>query len=109
MILFLGRFDPRNGLTTLIESFQKVRGRNRQAQLVVVGDGPLRNHYYRAVVAIRTEPSSARCCAIGHGYYAHSAIVCSMPDDEASFGITLLEVMACETRWCAGHHGFATW
>src|SRR4026208_162087 len=48
VILFLGRFDPRNGLTTLIESFKKVRGRNREAQLMVVGDGPLRKHYYRA-------------------------------------------------------------
>src|SRR5882762_948151 len=45
VILFLGRFDPRNGLTTLIEAFQKVRGKNREAQLVVVGDGPLRKHY----------------------------------------------------------------
>ena len=26
-ILFLGRFDPRNGLTTLIESFRRVKGR----------------------------------------------------------------------------------
>jgi phosphatidylinositol alpha-mannosyltransferase len=46
-ILFLGRFDPRNGLTTLIESFRKVKGKGRQAQLVVVGDGPLREHYYK--------------------------------------------------------------
>ena len=48
VILFLGRFDPRNGLTTLIDSFKKIKGANREAQLVVVGDGPLRNHYYRA-------------------------------------------------------------
>src|SRR5438874_1995186 len=44
-ILFLGRFDPRNGLTTLIDSFQRVKSkgaRARQARLVVVGDGPLR-------------------------------------------------------------------
>ena len=46
-ILFLGRFDPRNGLTTLIDSFRKVKGARRQAQLVVVGDGPLREHYYK--------------------------------------------------------------
>ena len=49
-ILFLGRFDPRNGLTTLIDSFRQVKGkgnRGRQAQLVVVGDGPLREHYYK--------------------------------------------------------------
>src|SRR6476619_3649856 len=35
-VLFLGRFDPRNGLTHLIESFRMVKGRNRQAQLVGV-------------------------------------------------------------------------
>src|SRR3954468_19129637 len=46
-ILFLGRFDPRNGLSTLIDSFRKVKGKGRQAQLVVVGDGPLREHYYK--------------------------------------------------------------
>ena len=28
-ILFLGRFDPRNGLSTLIDSFRKVKGKNR--------------------------------------------------------------------------------
>jgi phosphatidylinositol alpha-mannosyltransferase len=85
-ILFLGRFDPRNGLTTLIESFRKVKGRRRQAQLVVVGDGPLREHYYKQANG-DTDITS---------YYAHSSIY-ACPTTKASFGITLLESMACET------------
>lgn len=95
-ILFLGRFDPRNGLTTLIESFQKVRGRNREAQLVVVGDGPLRKHYYRAAGG---DPDITFVGAVLEerpSYYAHSTIY-ACPTTKASFGITLLESMACET------------
>src|SRR4029079_17799582 len=30
-ILFLGRFDPRNGLSTLIDAFKRVKGRGRRA------------------------------------------------------------------------------
>jgi phosphatidylinositol alpha-mannosyltransferase len=84
VILFLGRFDPRNGLTTLIESFKKVRGKNREAQLVVVGDGPLRKHYYRAAAG---DPDIT---FVG-------SVLGSRPTTKASFGITLLESMACET------------
>ena len=96
VILFLGRFDPRNGLTTLIESFKRVRGRNREAQLVVVGDGPLRKHYYRAA---GNDPDIMFVGSVLDGrpsYYAHSSIY-ACPTTKASFGITLLESMACET------------
>jgi phosphatidyl-myo-inositol alpha-mannosyltransferase len=96
VILFLGRFDPRNGLTTLFDAYRKVRGKNREAQIVVVGDGPLRNHYYRAA---RADPSITFVGAVlgsRPSYYAHSAIY-ACPTTKASFGITLLESMACET------------
>jgi phosphatidylinositol alpha-mannosyltransferase len=96
VILFLGRFDPRNGLTTLIESFQKVRGRNREAQLVVVGDGPLRSHYYRAAGGDPDITFVGSVLRNRPGYYAHSAMY-ACPTTKASFGITLLESMACET------------
>ncbi len=96
VILFLGRFDPRNGLTTLIESFQKVRGRNREAQLVVVGDGPLRSHYYRAAGGDPDITFVGSVLRDRPGYYAHSAMY-ACPTTKASFGITLLESMACET------------
>jgi phosphatidylinositol alpha-mannosyltransferase len=106
VILFLGRFDPRNGLTTLIESFKKIRGRNREAQLVVVGDGPLRKHYYRAAGG---DPDITFVGSVLHerpSYYAHSAMY-ACPTTKASFGITLLESMACETPVvCSDIYGF---
>jgi phosphatidylinositol alpha-mannosyltransferase len=98
-ILFLGRFDPRNGLTTLIESFQKVKSkgsRGRQVKLVVVGDGPLREHYYKQA---NGDPDIKFVGAVLEGrpsYYAHSSVY-ACPTTKASFGITLLESMACET------------
>src|SRR5918912_3103334 len=95
-ILFLGRFDPRNGLTTLIESFRKLRGRGREAQLVVVGDGPLRKHYYRMAGDDPDITFVGPVLADRPGYYAHSAVY-ACPTTKASFGITLLESMACET------------
>ena len=106
VILFLGRFDPRNGLSTLIESFQKVRGRNREAQLVVVGDGPLRKHYYRAAGGDPDITFVGSVLGGRPGYYAHSAMY-ACPTTKASFGITLLESMACETPVvCSDIYGF---
>jgi phosphatidylinositol alpha-mannosyltransferase len=96
VILFLGRFDPRNGLTTLIESFKKVRGRNREAQLVVVGDGPLRKHYYKAAGGDPDITFVGSVLGSRPSYYAHSAMY-ACPTTKASFGITLLESMACVT------------
>ncbi|MHB0949705.1 MAG: glycosyltransferase family 4 protein [Gemmatimonadaceae bacterium] len=95
-ILFLGRFDPRNGLTTLIESFRKVKGHNRPAQLVVVGDGPLRKHYRRQAGGDRDITFVGAVLDGRPGYYAHSTVY-ACPTTKASFGITLLEAMACET------------
>jgi len=95
-ILFLGRFDPRNGLSTLIDSFRKVKGKGREAQLVVVGDGPLREHYYKQA---RGDEDITFVGAVLEGrpsYYAHSSIY-ACPTTKASFGITLLESMACAT------------
>src|SRR5438876_1570741 len=95
-ILFLGRFDPRNGLSTLIDAFKRVKGRGRRAQLVLVGDGPLRKHYYRQAAG---DPDITFVGAVLEGrpaYYANSAMY-ACPTTKASFGITLLESMACQT------------
>src|SRR6059058_5160321 len=95
-ILFLGRFDPRNGLSTLIDAFRLVKGAGREAKLMVVGDGPLRDHYYRLAGG---DPDIIFAGAVLEGrpsYYAHSTVY-ACPTTKASFGITLLESMACET------------
>lgn len=95
-VLFLGRFDPRNGLSTLIESFRRVKSQQRDARLVVVGDGPLRDHYYRQA---KGEKDIVFVGAVLEGrpsYYANSTVY-ACPTTKASFGITLLEAMACKT------------
>jgi phosphatidylinositol alpha-mannosyltransferase len=96
VILFLGRFDPRNGLTTLFDAYRKVKGKNREAHVVVVGDGPLRNHYYRAARGDSGITFVGAVLGARPSYYAHSAMY-ACPTTKASFGITLLESMACET------------
>lgn len=106
VILFLGRFDPRNGLTTLFDAYRKIRGTNRRASVVVVGDGPLRNHYYRAA---GNDPGITFVGAVlgsRPSYYAHAAMY-ACPTTKASFGITLLESMACATPIvCSDISGF---
>ena len=95
-ILFLGRFDPRNGLSTLIESFRRVKSRSREARLVVVGDGPLRNHYYKQARGLSDITFVGSVLKGRPSYYANSTVY-ACPTTKASFGITLLEAMACET------------
>ena len=98
-ILFLGRFDPRNGLTTLIDSFRRVKGkgsRGREVKLVVVGDGPLREHYYKQANGDNDITFVGAVLEGRPSYYAHSSVY-ACPTTKASFGITLLESMACET------------
>jgi phosphatidylinositol alpha-mannosyltransferase len=95
-ILFLGRFDPRNGLSTLIDAFRQVKGGSREAKLVVVGDGPLRDHYYRLAGGDRDIMFIGAVLEGRPSYYAHSTVY-ACPTTKASFGITLLESMACET------------
>jgi phosphatidylinositol alpha-mannosyltransferase len=99
-ILFLGRFDPRNGLDTMLRAFTKLyRSRPaRDVRLIVVGDGPLRAYYRRQV------PDDVARAVEWVGlvnwerprYLASADILCA-PCDRASFGMVVLEAMSCGT------------
>ena len=105
-ILFLGRFDPRNGLASLIRAFKRVRSRRRPVQLVVVGDGPLRSHYRRLAAGDRDITFVGAVLGERPGYYANCSLY-ACPTTKASFGITLLEAMACATPIaCTDLNGF---
>lgn len=94
MILFVGRFDPRNGLDALIDAYRLVRQRGVEAQLVVVGDGPERDHYRALAAGLEDVTFAGRVPADAlPGYYAASAVY-ACPTVLGSFGITLLEAMA---------------
>lgn len=51
-ILFLGRFDPHNGLGILLKAFKKVRSKSPNCRLIVVGDGPLYKKHQKSVRSI---------------------------------------------------------
>lgn len=95
-ILFVGRFDPRNALGMLMESFAEVRREVRNARLVIVGDGPLRGYYRRLA---GDDPAIHFTGPLTHERAAHyaAASVYACPTTRASFGITLLEAMAAGT------------
>jgi phosphatidylinositol alpha-mannosyltransferase len=95
-ILFLGRFDPRNGLRMLMDTFRHVRSKNRPAQLVVVGGGPLNDHYRRLAARDPDITFVGPVLEGRPGYYANCSVY-ACPTTKASFGITLLESMACAT------------
>jgi phosphatidylinositol alpha-mannosyltransferase len=96
-LLFLGRFDPRNGLDTVLRAMPTILACYPDAKLVVVGDGRLRSHYERRA---RQLGASVQFVGQVNGerpeYYA-AADLYLCPTTKASFGITLLEAMACGT------------
>lgn len=94
-LLFLGRLDPRNGLSLMIQAFRLIKSKFPDVQLIIVGDGPLRE-YYKRLVPEEIERDIHLAGPVLHErnrYYSSADIFCS-PVEKASFGITLLEAMA---------------
>jgi phosphatidyl-myo-inositol alpha-mannosyltransferase len=96
-LLFLGRLDPRNGLDTVLAALPEVVDRFPEAHLTIAGDGPLRPVYERMA---RTNGSRVTFVGRVNGnrpeYYGRADLYLC-PTTKASFGITLLEAMACGT------------
>jgi phosphatidylinositol alpha-mannosyltransferase len=94
-ILFVGRFDPRNGVSHAIGAFTILKRSHTDLQLVIVGDGPLRPFVERLV------PDSLRDDVVFAGrvnrlrprYLASADVLCS-PCSLASFGMVVLEGMS---------------
>jgi phosphatidyl-myo-inositol alpha-mannosyltransferase len=94
-IVFVGRFDPRNGVRHMIASFVALRRVRDDVRLVIVGDGPLRPIVEHMV------PSELRADVVFAGrvnrlrprYLASAEILCT-PCSLASFGMVLLEGMS---------------
>ncbi len=94
-LLFVGRFDPRNGLRTMIEAFKIVKSRFDNCRLIVVGDGPLRP-YYRSLASKKLARDIHFAGLVNGGrpnFYSSAHIFCS-PCTKASFGVVLLEAMS---------------
>jgi phosphatidylinositol alpha-mannosyltransferase len=96
-LLFLGRLDPRNGLDTLLSAMPKVLDWFPATRLTIAGDGPLRPLYERmAAPAAQNVTFVGRVNGDRPRYYSRADLYLC-PTTKASFGITLLEAMACGT------------
>lgn len=100
-LLFLGRLEPRNGLNVLLEAMPQILRRFPNAVLTVAGDGPWRGYYERRARALGLG-GGGRVRFVGRVfqerpllYAAADLYLC--PTTRASFGVTLLESMACGT------------
>jgi phosphatidylinositol alpha-mannosyltransferase len=97
-ILFVGRHDPRKGLPELIAACAALARDGVRFRLIIVGDGSLRRRIERMArgeltgrVHFEGRVSNERLPR----YYASADLFCSPARGGESFGIVLLEAMAC--------------
>lgn len=99
-ILFVGRMDPRKGAKYLLGALPELEARVRKYRVVVVGTGWMKK-YYDAHIPLTLRH---RVEFVGYvsaqelpRYYRSADIYCSPATGGESFGIVLLEAMACGT------------
>lgn len=98
-ILFLGRLDPRKGLDRLLHAFVYVKEKVNNVSLKVVGKGPLEKTYKKLAVELGIDKEVS---FEGYGkiediprYFRSAKLYTSPATRGESFGIVLIEAMAC--------------
>ncbi len=96
IVLFVGRIEPRKGLSTLIKAFELVVKKIPEAKLVIVGDTPLKRVY-----EYRTRKLTDRVVFLGKvpakmipSVYRSADVFVAPASGKESFGIVLIEAMA---------------
>jgi phosphatidylinositol alpha-mannosyltransferase len=100
-ILFVGRLEFRKGLNYLLTAFLRLKQEQPNCRLIVVGPGTrLRRRYERWV----RKAGLRDVVFVGYvskedlpRYYRTADIYCAPATSRESFGIVLLEAMACKT------------
>jgi phosphatidylinositol alpha-mannosyltransferase len=108
-ILFVGRFDPRNGLGTLLEAARILKDQGREFTVQVVGDGPMRPVYHRRARSLGVWDRVQWLGLLDkeRPRLYREATVFASPCVLASFGVVLVEALASGTPIvCADNVGF---
>ncbi len=116
VILYVGRFDPRKGIETLVRAFALLKNQDlKNLKLVIVGgssahmpDGEERRRIEQLVDELGIKDSTLFAGRIGHDvlplYYA-AADVCVIPSHYEPFGLVAIEAMACGVPVVASNVG----
>ena len=97
-ILSVGRFVPIKNYSKLIDVFAGIVHDHPEAELILVGDGPLRNKLESQVSNLGIEDSVSFPGYIPHQdlpKYYNKADLFVLSSRHESFGMTLLEAMSC--------------
>jgi phosphatidylinositol alpha-mannosyltransferase len=108
-ILFVGRFDPRNGLGTLLDAARILQDQGLDFRIQIIGDGPTRPLYERHArrVGVWDRLEWLGLLNQERPEYYRQATVLAAPCTLASFGVVLLEAFASGIPVvCADNIGF---
>lgn len=102
-LLFVGRIEERKGLIYLLEAYKILEEKYDNLRLIVVGDGPLKKdceHFCRCADLKNVVFEGQRQGVSMAKYFNSCDIFCSPAIFGESFGIVLLEAMACKKPVC---------
>jgi glycosyltransferase involved in cell wall biosynthesis len=116
VILYVGRFDQRKGIETLVRAFALLKEKNLQnLKLVIVGgssanmpDGDERKRIEKIVNDLGLTDYTVFAGRIGHDIlplYYTAADVCVIPSYYEPFGLVAIEAMACGVPVVASNVG----
>jgi len=97
-LLFMGRFDPKKGVRHLLSAMPAIKQHVPDVKLVICGGGPMRSYYNRYISpAVRDSIIFAGevTGALRAQYYRWCDLSITPSIGAESFGITLIEAMAC--------------
>jgi D-inositol-3-phosphate glycosyltransferase len=108
IVLYVGRFDPRAGLDTLVQSFSQLHQTHGESiKLLIVGDASSNPEAIAEQQKLQAQVSQLGLNdavvfvgAIGHDLlplYYTAADVCAIPSYDEPFGLVAIEAMACGT------------
>ncbi|UCF70816.1 MAG: glycosyltransferase family 4 protein [candidate division WOR-3 bacterium] len=108
-ILYMNRLEPKKGLPHLLKALYHIKKEIPNIELVVAGSGPFAK-YYRDMVdetlsdnVVFVGKIPGRPVSLRASYYRSCDVFCAPSIGHESFGIVLLEAMACGKPVVASH------